>query len=80
MEHPIFSHNKAIDTRVLRYERNNVLIEVSPSVKGLATIYDKDILLSKNSRILYASIFKGRDLNIFAKSEFFFSNAGSIFF
>lgn len=45
MEHPIFSLNKAIDTRVLRYERNNVVIEVSPSVKGLATIYDKDILL-----------------------------------
>jgi len=45
MEHPIFSLNKAIDLRVLRYERNNVVIEVSPSAKGLATIYDKDILL-----------------------------------
>lgn len=45
IEHPIFSLNKAIDLRVLRYERNNVVIEVSPSAKGLATIYDKDILL-----------------------------------
>jgi hypothetical protein len=50
MEHPIFSLNKAIDLRVLRYERNNVVIEVSPSAKGLATIYDKDILLYQKFR------------------------------
>lgn len=54
MEHPIFSLNKAIDTRVLRYERNNVVIEVSPSVKGLATIYDKDILLYLASALVNA--------------------------
>ncbi|MEY3882705.1 MAG: hypothetical protein RIQ94_3501, partial [Pseudomonadota bacterium] len=54
MEHPIFSLNKAIDLRVLRYERNNVVIEVSPSAKGLATIYDKDILLYLASALVNA--------------------------
>jgi hypothetical protein len=56
MEHPIFSLNKAIDLRVLRYERNNVVIEVSPSAKGLATIYDKDILLYLASALVNAPL------------------------
>src|SRR5215475_5805207 len=45
MEHPIFSLATRADTRVLRYEHRNVLVEIAPSVKGLATIYDKDILI-----------------------------------
>lgn len=45
MEHPFYSLSKKPDTNVRRYENNNKWIEVVPSVKGLATIYDKDILI-----------------------------------
>jgi hypothetical protein len=45
MEHPIFSLATNADTRVLRYEHRNVVVEIAPSVKGLATIHDKDILI-----------------------------------
>jgi Replication initiator protein A len=40
MEHPIFSLATKADTRILRYEHRNVVVEIAPSVKGLATIYD----------------------------------------
>ena len=43
MEHPIFSLATKADTRILRYEHRNVVVEIAPSVRGLATIYDKDI-------------------------------------
>jgi hypothetical protein len=45
MEHPIFSLATKADTRLLRYEHSNVVVEIAPSVRGLATIYDKDILI-----------------------------------
>ena len=45
MEHPFFTLSKNKDMRVLRYERENVVIEIKPSVDGLPTIMDKDILL-----------------------------------
>jgi plasmid replication initiation protein len=45
MEHPFFSLSKKPDTTVRRYEHGDKWIEVVPSVKGLATIYDKDILI-----------------------------------
>src|SRR5579862_3500175 len=45
MEHPIFSLATKADTRILRCEHRNVVVEITPSVKGLATIYDKDILI-----------------------------------
>ena len=38
MEHPIFSLSTRPDRRILRYEHNGTAIEVTPSVKGLATI------------------------------------------
>ena len=40
------------DTRVLRYEHRNVKVEIAPSVKGLATIYDKDILIYCISQLM----------------------------
>src|SRR6516164_3166281 len=52
MEHPIFSLATKPDTRVLRYEHRNVVVEIAPSVKGLATIYDKDILIYCISQIM----------------------------
>ena len=45
MEHPFYSLSKKPETNIRRYEHNGVTIEVIPSVKGLATIYDKDILI-----------------------------------
>jgi plasmid replication initiation protein len=45
MEHPFYSLSKKPDTAVRRYNHGDRWIEVVPSVKGLATIYDKDILI-----------------------------------
>ena len=45
MEHPVFSLSTKPDRRVLRYEHRDVKIEVTPSMKGLATIFDKDLLI-----------------------------------
>lgn len=52
MEHPIFSLATKPDTRVLRYEHKNVVVEIAPSVRGLATIYDKDILIYCISQLM----------------------------
>ena len=45
MEHPVFSLSTKTDTRTLRYEHNDKTITIIPSTLGLATIFDKDILL-----------------------------------
>jgi plasmid replication initiation protein len=54
MEHPIFSLSTRPDRRILRYEHNGTAIEVTPSVKGLATIHDKDILIYCISQLMAA--------------------------
>jgi hypothetical protein len=43
MEHPIFSLSTKPDTNIRHYEHNGVKVTVTPSVRGLATIHDKDI-------------------------------------
>jgi plasmid replication initiation protein len=45
MEHPVFSLSTKPDLRHLHYEHNGNTLEIIPSVLGLATIHDKDILL-----------------------------------
>jgi plasmid replication initiation protein len=45
MEHPVFSLATRPDTRTLSYEYGNVKITITPSVNGLATIFDKDLLI-----------------------------------
>ncbi len=45
MEHPIFTLSTKPDKKVRQYEHGDVKIEVVPSVKGLATIHDKDVLI-----------------------------------
>jgi hypothetical protein len=45
MEHPFYSLSKKPETKIRRYEHNGNWLEIIPSVKGLATIYDKDILI-----------------------------------
>lgn len=52
MEHPIFSLSTKRDTKVRRYEHNNNLIQIAPSVLGLATIHDKDILIYCISQLI----------------------------
>lgn len=52
MEHPIFSLATRPDTRVLRYEHRNVKVEIAPSIHGLATIHDKDILIYCVSQLI----------------------------
>jgi plasmid replication initiation protein len=54
MEHPVFSLATRPDLRVLRYAHNGVTIEVVPSVKGLATLFDKDILIYCISQLMAA--------------------------
>jgi plasmid replication initiation protein len=53
MEHPFYSLSKKPETAVRRYEHNGKWIEITPSVKGLATIYDKDILIYCISQIMH---------------------------
>jgi plasmid replication initiation protein len=45
MEHPIFSLSTKPDRAIREYEHNGVKITITPSVMGLATIHDKDILI-----------------------------------
>ena len=52
MEHPLYALSKKPDTAVRHYEHNGNWIEITPSVKGLATIYDKDILIYCISQII----------------------------
>jgi plasmid replication initiation protein len=52
MEHPFFSLSKKPELGVRRYENGNRWIEIVPSVKGLATIYDKDILIYCISQLI----------------------------
>lgn len=52
MEHPIYSLSKKPETAVRRYQNGPDWLEVIPSVKGLATIYDKDILIYCISQII----------------------------
>lgn len=60
MEHPIFSLSTRPDRRVLSYAHNGVAIEVVPSVKGRATIHDKDILIYCISQLM-AALNEGRE-------------------
>src|SRR6056297_1723209 len=54
MEHPVFSLSTRPDTRVLRYAHNGTQVEVTPSVRGRATIHDKDILIYCISQLMAA--------------------------
>src|ERR1700688_2210403 len=52
MEHPFYSLSKKPETKIRRYEHNGSWLEIIPSVKGLATIYDKDILIYCVSQVM----------------------------
>jgi plasmid replication initiation protein len=54
MEHPVFSLSKRPDYRMLDYSYNGFNIKIKPSYTGLATIFDKDILLYLASCLMAA--------------------------
>ncbi len=53
MAHPIFSLATKPDTRILRYTHDDVVVEIHPSSKGLATIFDKDVLIYCISKLMH---------------------------
>lgn len=77
MEHPFFSLAKKPETSIRRYENGDRWVEVVPSVKGLATIYDKDILIYCISQLI-AKINEGENpspyVRIVAKDLLIFIN------
>lgn len=54
MEHPLFTLATRPDRRILRYAHGDATVEVTPSVKGLATIHDKDVLIFCISQLMAA--------------------------
>ena len=54
MEHPLFSLATRPDRRILHYRHGDSSIEITPSLKGLATIHDKDILIYCISQLMAA--------------------------
>ena len=52
MEHPMFSLSKKPDRRVRHYEHNGNSVTIKPGADGLATIWDKDVLIYMVSQIV----------------------------
>jgi len=54
MEHPFFSLTTKPDLRIREYRNGDNWLKVVPSVKGLATIHDKDLLIFATSQLMAA--------------------------
>lgn len=54
MEHPIFSLSKKPDMKTRRYENGGSWAEVRPGSKGLATVFDRDVLIYCISQLIAA--------------------------
>lgn len=54
MEHPIFSLSTKPDTRPRKYEHRGITIEIKPSIDGLATVHDRDVLIFCISQLIRA--------------------------
>src|SRR5580692_416425 len=80
MEHPFYSLSKKPETAIRRYEHNGNWLEIIPSVKGLATIYDKDILIYCISQViekLKRGEPVGQRLRITSRDLLVFTNRGT---
>ena len=55
MEHPFYSLSKKPDTTIREYKHNDNWLRIVPSVRGQATIYDKDILIYAISQVIAKS-------------------------
>jgi hypothetical protein len=62
MEHPIFSLSKKPDMKIRRYDNGAHWAEIRPSAKGLATIFDRDILIYCISQLM-AAMNSGRQVS-----------------
>ncbi|WP_394155598.1 replication initiator protein A [Loktanella salsilacus] len=61
MEHPMFSLSTRPDRTIRQYARGDTTITVTPSVRGRATIHDKDILIYCISQLM-AALNAGRSI------------------
>jgi plasmid replication initiation protein len=55
MEHPFYSLSKKPDREPKRYDKGSNWIEFRPSIKGLPTIYDKDLIIYAISQVIAKS-------------------------
>lgn len=62
MEHPFYSLSKKPDREPRRYEHKGQWIEFRPSIKGLPTIYDKDLIIYAISQLI-AGMKEGRTIS-----------------
>lgn len=62
MEHPIFSLSKKPDMKVRRYDNGDSWAEVRPGSKGLATVFDRDVLIYCISQLM-AALNDGRKIS-----------------
>jgi plasmid replication initiation protein len=62
MEHPFFSLSKTPDHKIRHYEHNGMRITVAPGAYGMATIWDKDVLIYAVSQLVEA-MNQGRPVN-----------------
>ncbi len=62
MEHPVFSISKKPDHQTRRYEVRDNYIEITPSAKGMATVFDRDILIFCISQLI-AALNEGREVS-----------------
>ena len=80
MEHPFYSLSKKPETTTRRYEHGKYWIEISPNEAGLATIYDKDILIYCISQIM-AKLNRGesvqKQVRMPAREFLIFTNRGT---
>jgi plasmid replication initiation protein len=77
MEHPFFSLATKPDMKVRRYENGDRWLEIKPGSSGLATIFDKDVLIYCISQLMAKAnegIEPTRHLRIVAKDLLKFTN------
>lgn len=80
LEHPFYSLSKKPETKIREYRHNGNWLRVTPSIQGLATIYDKDILIYCISQIM-AKLNRGekvsRRVKINTRDLLHFTNRGT---
>lgn len=80
MEHPFYSLSKKPETNIREYRHKDNWIRIIPSAKGLATIYDKDILIYCISQIM-AAINRGekvsKKVRLSSREFLIFANRGT---
>ena len=77
MEHPFYSISKKPDKNIRIYRRGKTIVEIHPSAKGIATIYDKDILIYCISQMIAKAAkeeIKARRIKLVANDFLVFTN------